>query len=37
MRKCVAIACPNWPYRLGENPFRAAREMTSSGRLWAKG
>jgi hypothetical protein len=24
VRKCVAIACPNWPYRMGANPFRAA-------------
>jgi hypothetical protein len=24
VRKCVAIACPNWPYRMGTNPFRAA-------------
>jgi hypothetical protein len=32
IRKCVAIACPNWPYRLGENPFRTAREMTEEQR-----
>ena len=24
VRKCVAVACPNWPYRMGTNPFRAA-------------
>lgn len=23
VRKCVAVACPNWPYRMGANPFRA--------------
>jgi hypothetical protein len=22
VRKCVAITCPNWPYRMGVNPFR---------------
>lgn len=22
VRKCVAVACPNWPYRMGANPFR---------------
>ena len=32
VRKCVAVACPNWPYRMGENPFRAAREMTDEQR-----
>jgi hypothetical protein len=33
VRKCVAVACPNWPYRMGENPFRAAREMTDEERV----
>ena len=23
VRKCVAVACPNWPFRMGTNPFRA--------------
>ncbi len=23
VRKCVAVACPNWPYRMGTNPFRS--------------
>lgn len=23
VRKCVAILCPNWPYRMGANPFRS--------------
>jgi hypothetical protein len=22
VRKCVAVICPNWPYRMGTNPFR---------------
>lgn len=22
VRKCVLITCPNWPYRMGANPFR---------------
>ena len=21
VRKCVVVACPNWPYRMGTNPF----------------
>lgn len=21
VRKCVAVLCPNWPYRMGTNPF----------------
>jgi hypothetical protein len=24
VRKCVSIACPSWPYRMGSNPFRNA-------------
>jgi hypothetical protein len=23
VRKCVALACPSWPYRTGHNPWRA--------------
>jgi hypothetical protein len=22
VRKCVAVTCPNWPYRMNANPFR---------------
>ena len=22
VRKCVSFTCPNWPYRMGWNPFR---------------
>jgi hypothetical protein len=22
VRKCVAVACASWPYRMGKNPFR---------------
>jgi hypothetical protein len=22
VRKCVSTKCPNWPYRMGVNPFR---------------
>ena len=24
VRKCVAVTCPNWPYRMNANPFRKA-------------
>ena len=23
VRKCVALACPSWPFRTGKNPWRA--------------
>jgi hypothetical protein len=23
VRKCVAVLCPNWPFRMGTNPFRS--------------
>ena len=25
VRKCVAMACPSWPFRMGWNPWRAPR------------
>jgi len=25
VRKCVLFSCPNWPYRMGANPFRAVK------------
>jgi hypothetical protein len=31
VRKCVAIACPNWPYRMGANPFHK-RELSGEQR-----
>ncbi len=31
VRKCVAIACPNWPYRMGTNPFHK-RELSDERR-----
>jgi hypothetical protein len=36
IRKCVAVDCPNWPYRMSHNPFRAASEARrESGRRLA--
>jgi hypothetical protein len=32
VRKCTAIACALWPYRMATNPFRAPREMTEEPR-----
>src|SRR6476469_10033616 len=29
VRKCVAIDCPSWPFRMGTNPFRKKRELTA--------
>ncbi len=31
-RKCTAIGCALWPYRMASNPFRAPREMTQEQR-----
>jgi hypothetical protein len=28
VRKCVAVACPGWPFRLGVNPFREKRVLS---------
>jgi hypothetical protein len=28
VRKCTAVACPSWPFRLGVNPFREKRVMS---------
>ena len=25
VRKCVAVGCPLWPYRMGKNPFTSAK------------
>ncbi len=25
VRKCVCTTCPLWPYRMGKNPFQAAK------------
>ena len=27
VRKCVAVDCALWPYRMGTNPFRKKREL----------
>ena len=28
VRKCVALDCPLWPFRMGRNPFRKKRELS---------
>ena len=28
VRKCTAVACPSWPFRLGVNPFREKRVLS---------
>jgi hypothetical protein len=28
VRKCVAVDCPMWPFRMDTNPFRKKRELT---------
>ena len=29
VRKCVAVDCPSWPFRMGTNPFRKKRELSA--------
>src|SRR5262245_43219565 len=29
VRKCVALDCPSWPFRMGANPFRAKRQLSA--------
>jgi hypothetical protein len=35
VRRCRAIACPMWPYRMGANPF-VSRTLTDSQREEAR-
>jgi hypothetical protein len=30
VRKCVAVDCPLWPYRMGTNPLRKKRELSAA-------
>src|SRR5262245_3120754 len=30
VRKCVAVECPSWPFRMGTNPFRAKRQLSEA-------
>ena len=32
VRRCTAITCALWPYRMGSNPLREKREMTDEAR-----
>jgi hypothetical protein len=32
VRKCTAVMCPSWFYRMGTNPFRAKRALTDEQR-----
>jgi hypothetical protein len=32
VRKCTAVDCPSWPFRMGVNPFRAKREIPEDQR-----
>ena len=33
VRKCTAVACPSWPFRMGTNPFRQKRVLTADQKL----
>lgn len=28
VRKCTAVTCPSWPFRMGANPFREKRVLS---------
>jgi hypothetical protein len=30
VRKCTAVVCPSWPFRLGINPFRQKRVLSEA-------
>ena len=32
VRKCTAVQCPSWPYRMGTNPWREKKELTEERR-----
>jgi hypothetical protein len=32
VRKCTAVGCPLWPYRMGTNPLRKKKELTEEQR-----
>jgi hypothetical protein len=29
VRKCTAVSCPSWPFRMGVNPFRQKRKLSA--------
>jgi hypothetical protein len=29
VRKCTAVTCPSWPFRMGTNPFRQKRTLST--------
>lgn len=35
VRRCTAVKCPLWPYRMNSNPFAVGREMTPEQRAAA--
>jgi hypothetical protein len=37
VRKCLAINCPLWPYRMGRNPFHARATSRNADTLAAEG
>jgi hypothetical protein len=32
VRKCTAVVCPNWPFRMGWNPWRDRKPMSPERR-----
>jgi hypothetical protein len=29
VRKCISVECPSWPFRMGTNPFRQKRNLST--------
>jgi hypothetical protein len=32
VRRCTAVACPSWPFRMGVNPFRQKQTLSEDRR-----
>ena len=35
VRRCTAVECPSWPFRIGENPWRTKRKLSEEQRIAA--
>jgi hypothetical protein len=33
VRKCTAVICPSWPFRMGTNPFREKRVLSAEQKV----
>lgn len=35
VRKCPAVACPSWPFRMGRSPWKEVRKMSEEAKAKA--